>query len=196
MIETIINNRHSYPTYYINKTIQDFKTYQLNMTNETHDIHCPSRELGFIWLEKINLVLEASCLNPYQSEWFCWIDAGICIYREEEPPTSKFPNPQNIHKLSKTKINYCSSEQVDYTTLETIKKWDYIHNISGTFVLHISIIPNICELFYEYLEKCRKEANTFVCYSDQCIWTHMFVDKPYLFNKVGDGYGSIIQELS
>ena len=28
------------------------------MTNETNSTHVPSKELGLVWLEKINLVLE------------------------------------------------------------------------------------------------------------------------------------------
>jgi hypothetical protein len=43
-------------------------------------------------VRKMNLVLEASIINPYKSEWFCWIDAGICIYRDKKPPLLPFPN--------------------------------------------------------------------------------------------------------
>jgi hypothetical protein len=138
---------------------------------------------------------ETASINPYQSEWFSWIDAGISIYRNTPPASAEFPNPAKLYKLSKKQVNYCSSDPIDDSKLETIKSWAYVHNISGTIILHKSIITKVCDLFYEYLEKCIKETKTFVCYSDQCIWTRMYVDNPSLFNKVGDGYGNIIKEL-
>jgi hypothetical protein len=195
IIENIKAIRYALPTFYINKSLEDFKTYDMNMTNEINDRHCPSKDLGYIWLEKINLMKETASINPYQSEWFSWIDAGISIYRNTPPASAEFPNPAKLYKLSKKQVNYCSSDPIDDSKLETIKSWAYVHNISGTIILHKSIITKVCDLFYEYLEKCIKETKTFVCYSDQCIWTRMYVDNPSLFNKVGDGYGNIIKEL-
>jgi len=196
-IENIKEFRKEYPTYFLERNIIDFKTYKLGMNNETNEIHVPSKELGLIWLEKMNLVMEASIINPYKTEWFCYIDAAIPIYRDIPPSDNIFPNPEKINLLSKTQINYSSSENISKDELDTIKKWNYIHNISGTaFILHISIIKYIYNLFYEYLDKCRTETNKFVCYSDQCIWTRIYIDYPELFNKIGDTYGQIIKELS
>jgi hypothetical protein len=196
-IKTIHKFRKDYTTYFIEKNINDFKTYNLNMKNKIHNTHVPSKELGLIWLEKMNLVLEASIVNPYKSVWFCWIDSGICIYRDKTPPLSPFPNPNKMHLLSSTQINYCTSETISNDNLNKIKNWEYIHNISGTsFILHISLIKKIYDLFYNYLNKCINETNEFICYSDQCIWSHIYVDYPELFNKIGDGYGNIIKELS
>ena len=195
-IDMIKKYRKDYPTYFIERNIEDFKTYKLNMNNNTHESHVPSKELGLIWLEKMNLVLEASIINPYNSEWFCWIDAGICVYRDTAPSNNIFPNPNKIHLLSKTKINYSSSNHIDNNELNTIKQWNYVHNISGTFILHISIIKNIWNLFYQYLKLCISETNEYVCYSDQCIWTRIYIDYPELFNKIGNGYGQIILDLT
>ena len=141
--------------------------------------------------------MEASLINPYQSEWFCWIDSGICIYRDKAPPLSPFPNPNKMHLLSQRQINYCTSENISDNKLNKIKEWEYVHNISGTaFILHISFIQEIHNLFYNYLDKCMNETTEFICYSDQCIWTRIYVDYPELFNKIGDGYGNIISELT
>ena len=191
--------RKQYPTYFIEKNITDFKTYKLNINinNKIDSIHVPSKELGLIWLEKMNLVMEASTINPYKSEWFCWIDSGICIYRDKTPPSSPFPNPKKMNLLSKTQINYSTSENISNDDLNKIKEWQYIHNIAGTaFILHISLIKNIYDLFYKYLNKCTNETNEFICFSDQCIWTRIYADYPKLFNKIGNGYGNIINELT
>lgn len=194
-IKTIKKFRKNYSTYFIEKNISDFKTYKLNMTNNIHNIHVPSKELGLIWLEKINLVLEASIINPYKSEWFCWIDAAISIYRDNLPSQLPFPNPNKVHLLSKTQINYCTSENILNDELSKIKNWEYIHNISGTFIIHISLVKTISNLFYKYLNMCIYETNNFICYSDQCILSRLYLDYPELFNKIGDGYGQIIKEL-
>ena len=195
-IEKIKSFRKEYPTYFIEKNIIDFKTYKLNMSNHTNSSHVPSKELGLIWLEKINLVLEASIINPYKSEWFCWIDAGICIYRDVAPSDKPFPNPNKMHLLSKTQINYCKTDNISNEELNKIKEWKYIHNVSGNFIIHISIIKKIHNLFYKYLDMCILETNNFICYSEQCILSRIFIDYPDLFNKIGDSYGQIISILS
>ena len=195
-IEKIKTYRKNYPTYFIEKNISNFKTYNLDMKNKLNNVHVPSKELGLIWLEKMNLVLEASILNPYKSEWFCWIDAAIPIYRDTPPSYLPFPNPDKINLLSKTQINYCTSENVDNLQLNKIKKWEYVHNISGTFIIHISIINKIHNLFYKYLDICISETTEYPCYSDQCILTRIYVDYPNLFNKIGNSYGQIIKELT
>ena len=143
----------------------------------------------------MNLVLEASLINPYQSEWFCWIDSGICIYRDKEPPLSPFPNPDKMNLLSKTQINYCISDTITNIELNKIKNWDYVHNVSGNFIIHISFIKQIHHLFYTYLDICISETNEFTCYSEQCILSRIYVDYPELFNKIGDGYGEIFLKL-
>ena len=186
--------RKSYLTKYVEKQITDFKTYQLNMNNETNSTHVPSKELGLVWLEKINLVLESSKLNQYNTEWFGWIDAGICVYRDTPPPLEECPNYKKMNLLDKHKFNYCSSDRE--TPDKSIKKWDYTHNIAASiFILHISFIPIIHDLFYKYLNKCINETNTFTCFSDQVILSHIYYDNPGLFNKIGTGYGNLIKEL-
>ena len=195
-IEKIKNYRKNYLTYFIEKNIEDFKTYKLNIKNEINALNVTSKELGLIWLEKMNLVLEASIINPYKSEWFCWIDAAIPIYRDTQPSQLPFPNPDKINLLSKTQINYCTSENIDNLQLNKIKKWEYVHNISGTFIIHISIINKIHNLFYKYLDICISETTKYTCYSDQCILTRIYVDYPELFNKIGNTYGQIILDLT
>ena len=194
-IETMKKFRKNYPTYFVEKNINDFRTYQLNMKNKIHNTHVPSKDLGLIWLEKMNLVLEASLINPYQSEWFCWIDSGICIYRDKEPPLSPFPNPEKMNLLSKTQINYCISDTITDNELNKIKNWEYVHNVSGNFIIHISFIKQIHKLFYTYLDICISETNEFTCYSEQCILSRIYVDYPELFNKIGEGYGEIFLKL-
>jgi hypothetical protein len=196
-IESINNFRKNYPTHYITKNITDFKTYKLNINNITHGEHVPSKELGLVWLEKIDLIREAASLNPYNSEWFCWVDAGICSYRETKPSSNKFPNPEKIHLLSKSLINYSSSDDITDERLSELKNWKHIHKIAGTaYILHISIIDFVHHLFYKYLDKCISETDTYTCYSDQSIWSRIYIDLPTLFNKVGHGYGQIVLELS
>lgn len=193
----ILNNnfRKNYPTYYVEKDINNFKTNKLNIKNKINDIHVPSKELGLIWLEKMYLLQEASYLNPYNAEWFMWIDAGISILRENNIINEKkFPNENKLYLLSKTQINYSSSD-FDLPQ-EGILNWEYTHAISaGCFVLHKDIINNMVNIFYQYLHKCITETDSYVCYSEQIIFTRMIKEHPELFNKIASGYGSIINIL-
>jgi hypothetical protein len=194
--EKIKTFRKNYPTHFIKKDISDFKTFKMNIENNTHKIHVPSKELGLIWLEKMNLMLETLEINPYNSEWFCWIDAGICVFRDKEPPTSLFPNPDKMNLLKKDKINYSTSDNISKEELEKIKNWEYVHDFSaGAFIIHKSIIKNIVNKFYQYLDKCLKENKSFSCYSEQVIISRILIENPNLFNKIANGYGNIITEL-
>ena len=198
-IDIISNIRKDYKTYLIDKDIKDFKSYSLNIKNNIHPLHIPSKEIGLIWLEKINLVLEASIINPYNSEWFCWIDAGISVFRNKTPPNTKFPNPIIIDNLlSKNKINYNGSNDIKKININAIKYGTYLHNVSGGFfIIHISIIKEIHKLFYEYLDKCIKSIpkTSFVCYSEQYILSRICLDHPELFNKIGDNYSTELLKL-
>lgn len=75
----------------------------------THPIHCPSVELNLIWNEKIFMIQKACKINPFNSEWFKWIDAGICTYRDNSPPNIPFPNVNKLNKLPIDKFIYSSS---------------------------------------------------------------------------------------
>lgn len=188
-IEFIRKFRKDLPTHYIELEIKDFDTYKYKDKFKTDPMHCPSVELNLIWHEKLFLIKRASELNPFNSEWFHWIDAGHCIYRTESPPSSVFPDPEKIDKLPKDKFIYSSSEEYDEAS---VSKTNYYHHVSGTYIIHKTFINKFVELYQDYLEKL---SMTDIVITDQVALTHIYKDNKELFHKLCHGYGEITRFL-
>jgi hypothetical protein len=190
-IEFIKQFRQDLPTHFIELEIKDFECYKYKDKFKTDPTHCPSVELNLIWHEKIFLVKRASELNPFNSEWFHWIDAGQCIYRNERPPFSVFPNIRKIDKLPKDKFIYSSSDPYIETK---VSKTNYYHHIAGTsHIMHKTFVNKFLEIYKEYLEEYLDNIN--VLYNDQVILTHIYKDNKNMFYKLCDGYGEVTRAL-
>jgi len=191
-IALIKKYRGELPTYYIEYNIEEFMTYKYKDNMITNSRHCPSIELNLIWNEKIFMIQQALKLNPFSSEFFMWIDAGICVYRNNPPPSISFPNINVLNKLPKDKFIYSST---DYTTYsDKFQKGEYhlYHHVSGTsYILHKNIIDNFVELYKEYLNLIDKND----IWTDQVILTHLYRDNKSLFSKYSNGYGSLVSKL-
>jgi hypothetical protein len=189
-IDKIKSFRKELPTYFIECDIEDFYTYKYKDKIITHPTHCPSVELNLIWNEKIFMMQKAHEINPFNSEWFFWVDAGICVYRDVKPPSSIFPNIDIIKELPKDKFIYSSSNSYEPNL---VTKTNYYHHISGTsYAIHISFIPNFVQLYIQYLDDLMDTNNIF---TDQVILTHIYKDNSDLFYKLCDGYGEIFKYL-
>jgi len=188
-IELIKSFRDNLPTYYIELDITDFETYKFKGKMKTDPTHCPSIELNLIWNEKIYLLNRASNINPFNSNFFQWIDAGVCIYRDIKPPLDKYPNQDKLDKLPKNKFIYSSSNKYVENSVRTN---NYYHHISGTYILHKSIIPIFIVLYTEYMNKLVDVNNI---WTDQVILTHIYKDNKDLFYKLTDGYGEIVRMM-
>ena len=190
-IELVKSYRHGLPTYYIVLNLEEFKTYKLKDRMVTDPIHCPSIELNLIWNEKIFMIERAFKINPFSSEYFCWIDAGICTYRNLAPPLRPFPDINKLNKLPQDKLIYSASNY--WFKKKFIKGKYYLnHHISGTaYILHKNLINKFVSIYNNYLNLIDKND----IWTDQVILTHIFKDYTHLFYKYCDGYGSIIREL-
>ena len=193
-IEFVKSYRSELPTYYIEINIEEFITYKYKDKMITDKSHCPSIELNLIWNEKIFMVQRALKINPFSSDFFMWIDAGICVYRNKTPPSISFPNINKLNNLPKDKFIYCSTDNNNnrYNN-DKFKKGMYHshHHISGTYILHKNIIDRCVELYSEYLKLIDKSD----IWTDQVILTLMYKNNKDLFYKYSDGYGSICVNL-
>ena len=187
-IEIIKKYRENLPTFYVECNISDFVTYKYKDRMITHSTHCPSVELNLIWNEKIFLIRKALELNPFFTDFFCWIDAGICIYRNQPPPERPFPNI-DISKLPKDKFIYSSSNPYKESY---VKNRTYYHHISGTYILHKNIINKFASIYENYLDRLVDRNNI---WTDQVLLTHIYKDNKTLFYKLCDGYGEIVRSL-
>ena len=189
-IELIKSFRKELPTYYIECTIEEFYTYQYKDRMIHDSYHCPSVELNLIWNEKIFMLQKAYELNPFNSEWFHWIDAGICIYRDVKPPDTLFPNEEILTTLPKDKFIYSSSNLYEESSVSTE---NYYHHIAGTsYLLYKDMIPLFKDMYKEYIDKL---LNDKIIWTDQIILTHIYKENPELFHKICDGYGEVTRYL-
>ena len=192
-IELVKKHRSHLSTYYIEINIDEFNTYKHKDRMITHSVHCPSIELNLIWNEKIFMIQRALKINPFSSDFFMWIDAGISIYRNKPPPSISFPNMNKLNNLPKDKIIYSSTHNIVFNE-NLFKKGIYHlhHHLSGTsYILHKNIIDRCVSLYSEYLKLIDKSD----IWTDQVILTLMYKDNKELFYKYCDGYGSICRDL-
>lgn len=182
-----------FPTYYIEFNIEEFTTYKYKDNMIPDETHCPSIDLNLIWNEKIFMIQRAFKINPFSSDFFMWIDAGICIYRDETPPSISFPNIDKLNNLPTDKFIFSSGNITNYDD-DKFKKGEYHlhHYVSGTsYMLHKNIINKFVTFYSDYLKLIDKSD----IWTDQVILTIMYKDNPDFFYKYCHGYGQICQNL-
>ena len=193
-INLIKKYREDLPTYYIECNIDDFYTYKFRDRMITDPEHSPSIELKLIWNEKIFLVQKAFKINPFNSEYFAWVDAGICCYREKPPPKVPFPNLDKLRNLPNDKFIFTSID--DYERRCKMKPdslyFTMLYVIGTSYLLHKDIINNFVEIYKHYLDKLVDKS---IVWTDQIILTHIYKDFPQLFYKLSEGWGNIVPEL-
>jgi hypothetical protein len=195
-IEIIKSYRLDLPTHYIEYNIEDFYTFKYKDKMITHQEHCPSVELNLIWNEKMIMMEKACQINIFNSDFFCWVDAGVCVYREQEPPSTPFPDVRKLNDLPKDRLIYSSS---GIWTSKLVQNNRYYHYISGTsYILHKDIVTHFTDMYKKYMERIFMDntINRNIIWTDQVILTHMFKNYPYKFYKLSDGYGMNLITLS
>jgi len=186
-INLVKKYRRELPTHYIEYNIKDFTSYKYKDNMITHNDHCPSIELNLIWNEKIFMIQKAAEINPFLSNFFGWIDAGVCVYRKKPPPTIPFPNITKLNNLPVNKFIYTSSS----CNFNEVKFQKGKYHISGNYILHINIIDQFVMLYSKYLKLIDKSD----IWTDQVILTLIYKEHPDLFYKYSHGYGTILTEM-
>jgi hypothetical protein len=189
-IELIKPFREGYPTHYIECKIEDFYCYKYRDRFRVDPIHCPSIELAMIWNEKLFLIERAAQINPFSSEFFMWVDAGICNYRNTPPPPTPFPNPIKLSAIPINKLIFTSSCHKEFKREHVGSHLD--HYVSGTYLIHKSVIGTFIELYKAMLEQYTNPQRII---TDQIIFTYIYDQHPELFHKLGHGYGALIPLL-
>jgi len=189
-IELVKYHRYMLPTYYIEININEFKTYKYKEKMFTDPYHCPSAELNLVWNEKLFFIQKASEINPFSSEFFCWVDAGIPLYRDVPPPSKPFPNLEKLNNFPKDKFIYSTSETETFNKDIFNKNKMFNHHVSGCYILHKNIINKFVSIYSKYLNLYKNNIPT-----DQIILTSIYEDHKKLFYKCCHGYGNIIKYL-
>ena len=143
------------------------------------------------------MIQKAYKLNPFNSEWFAWVDAGICTYRDNPPPDRVFPDETKLVLLPRDQFIYSCSNEYDSHPYKVfnplnVNKYNYYHYISGTYVIYKTMIDTFVRLYMGYLDELLDSNNL---WTDQVVLTHMYKDDPNLFYKLSDVYGGVIENL-
>ncbi len=188
VIPLIRSFRKELPTHYIEYNLSDFYTQKYRYKMITHPTHCPSVDLNLIWNEKIYMIQKASEINPFNSDWFHWVDAGLCVYRTEAPPVTGV-NTTALQYLPTNKFVY--SQSLPFSA-SRITNTNYYHHVSGTYIIHKQLIESYVALYTQYMDTLVDTRNI---WTDQVIHTHILRDHPEMFFKLCDGYGTITKFL-
>ena len=187
-LEMLKGYREGLPTTFCERNVKDFQTYRFYDSIQTHPIHVPSKELQCIWNEKLFFLREVARKNPYNSEWFLWMDAGIFLYRDKLPPTIPFCS-EKVKTLPKDKLIFTSSCSPNFDP-SCVREGEYYHHVSGIFMLHKDFIETFVSMYETYIERFLSQKDWI--YTDQVILTHMLKEKSDMFYKVAHDYGSLV----
>jgi hypothetical protein len=191
-IDMVKKVRRDLPTEYYLLELEDFYTQKYRNLLAPHELHVPSPEVCMIWLEKVFLLKKAKDLNPFNSDFFLWVDAGICTYRYSPPRSVEFPCKNIMKQLPRDKFIFSSSEEPYLPNF--VHENNYYHYISGTaFGCHKDFVETFVEEYTKALDKHIVYYNW--VNTEQKILTHMYLEKPSLFFKLGEGYGSLVPLL-
>jgi hypothetical protein len=118
----------------------------------------------------------------------------LCSLRNR---SDKKPFEFNLDKilplLKEDKFNFMETPESPCSK-NTENSWDNkTHCVTGTFILHKDYVHKFSEMFYKYLDECRKNTNSYVCRTDQHIYTKMYRDNPDNFNKLCTGYACVVK---
>lgn len=185
--------RKDLPTHYIEMDITELEAYKYKDYIVTDHVHCPSKELAVIWLSKLFLIRKAVDINPFNTELFAWIDAGIYMYRNLHPPLKTF-DANIISRLPTDKFIFSSSEYPMFIP-QLVQDNNIYHYISGNFIISKYLIFHVCLIYKDLLEE--KLPLRQLCFSnDQVFYTIMYkLFGDSLFYKLSDGYGSVVNDL-
>ena len=192
-IASVKRIRRGLPTHCVELELADFHTRLYASDFVVHSVHCPSTDLNMIWNEKLFLMQRAARLNPFGSEWFAWVDAGICTYRTSPPPPATWPAQSKMRHLPKSKVIFTTSRSPLFSRYLASGKRYYHCITGGAYLVHDSLLDHFVTLYDSYLSRYVPTRAT--TYTDQVILTLLYKDRPDLFHRLGHGYGAALPLL-
>lgn len=174
-------------TVFVPRKMSEFLTHDSYNEEWTHPYHVPSRELGMTWLEKINLVMEASKI--VDSEYLAWVDAGYSAFRSNQPPPDEWLEDV-IRSLHFDRIGYMYIKESRDDIFRSVFDADSI--VAGCFfIMHRNLVPLVHFLFYTEYNIVKEELNDWRCGSDQVIFTRLRGKYPELFHPLTYDFGDL-----
>jgi len=184
--------RGNLPTHYITLRFEDFYTARYDLEFYEHQLM--DHEIGIghgsqlymIWNEKSNFLKQAAEINPFESEYFLWVDIGC--FREPNHRFIQWPNPAKIAQLEPDKMVMVQvypfePEELSVKTLESIPSFQFTNRIGGTmFGGRKGAIDKWHTEYYQMLEYFIR-IERFIG-KDQSIMNSLYLWKPDLVQLI------------
>jgi len=154
---------------------------------DTPEMNYP--EYNIVNFNKLFLVEEVVDLNPFNSEYFMWIDAGFYHHLFPQKYIGKaFPNTEKVKKLEDNKFHILSLVPEQYIRINSYM--DPTVTITGSwFAGKKEPIKKIKELFVNVVQEFLDSSAT---NDDQAIFAGCYMHRPDLFSiEVGDWFKSL-----
>ena len=182
IVKTSIDQLDSYKEYYIKIDNLLWSESFRKLKYPTDGIQWNNTEYNIITLNKIFLLEKYSELNIFNTEFFCWLDAGGI--RQEISPNMKWPILNT--SMSLTKFNIFSVVKDRYFVKN---KFDYCLShasmIQGvSFFASTELINSVYKIFIKELENCLQ--NGFIP-TEQKVFDFCCQQNPQLFNVIYAG---------
>lgn len=175
--------RINLPTIFVDYPIHQFYSNHYYCDHWVEPTHIPSAELGKIWHEKIHMIKLAKDIHAKDKDFYIWVDAGVCSLREN-PPAKKKISKRRLLKLPKDKVSYSEYKCINGD------------HFTGTVIIFPrDVIDTIHHLYYQKLEKFKREGGDWTCGSDQFIYSQILMENPNLFCKISEDYGQNLIKL-
>jgi hypothetical protein len=143
----------------------------------THADHVPSAQLARIWLEKMHLVYLAHQLQP-NATFYVWCDAGLSSLRVKDPVPLEW-STDVLSALPRDRVTYCAVSSEYHTTS------------SGLMLFPHGVVTTMHHLFYVAFARCARTTASWLCGSEQYLWTEVRKEYPNLFHAACYDYGDI-----
>ncbi len=157
LIQHLRNNTHT--TVIVETTFKDFYTYKYSKSFAEHYALDLEQHVGhnmllyMIWSEKSHFLKRAIELNPFNSEYFLWVDIGC--FRIPNTQYINWPNPEKIATLDKSKVLMLAVNPFTTDELESeeLPSFQHLNRIGGTiFGGYKEILLKWHDKYYQMLE--------------------------------------------
>ena len=149
-------------TTIIETTFKDFYTYKYSKTFAEHYALDKEKHVGhnmllyMIWSEKSHFLKRAIELNPFNTDYFLWVDIGC--FRVPNTQYINWPNPEKVAALDKSKVLMLSvvpftPGELNCNTLDLLPSFQNLNRIGGTiFGGSKDVLLTWHDKYYEMLE--------------------------------------------
>ena len=171
--EFVEERRHEIPTHIVVQTVEDIPYYHLKDTiqeildtdeykekmSDPNRIECKQSMYSVIQYSKFPWLTQAAQLDPYQSDYFIWLDAGGSRFFDGYDLTQEYPSKEALESLDAMGDSFLLQMNTEYYTdlsNATELPLDYLYDnrsyvLGSMFGGHKKAIFRVCDMVDDIL---------------------------------------------